>query len=164
MALTNHIGACALICSVQVAHADPIAITAFTEWCFKAGQTASAARANMERTAGAPLPFELTFWDSSLEPAPNAPEQSERRCEVAFDGAFAPDAIQAVQAKMAMPPVFGTPIPLPKPFESTDATAMIEARELLRGRVAVVEIGTRPGPRTFIRVDRLPAGYEWDGA
>ncbi|MEM6759270.1 MAG: hypothetical protein AAF601_07295 [Pseudomonadota bacterium] len=151
-----------LLCASGAA-ASP-AIAAFTEWCFKAGQTASTARANMERSVGAPLPFDLTFWDISLETAADAPEQSERRCEVAFDGAHAADAIAAVVAKMAMPPVFGAPVALPKPYARSEHTDMIEARALLRGRIAVVEIGTLPGPRTFIRVDRLPSGYVWDGA
>ena len=152
-----------LLVSASVAGAEP-AIPAFPDWCFQAGQTASDARTNMKRTAGAPLPFALTFWDSSLEAAPQAPEYSERRCEVAFDGAHASEAMRAVTAKMARQPGFGTPIALPKPFARKNTTEMIEARALLRGRVAVVEIGTLPGPRTFIRVDRLPAGYEWGGA
>ncbi|WP_415921489.1 hypothetical protein [Tateyamaria sp. SN6-1] len=139
--------------------AEHPAIAAFTAYCFKAGQTAEDARANMEKAAGTPLPFALEFWDTSLEPAPSAPAFSERRCEVSFAGDHAADAVQAVQAKMATPPVFGTPLPLPDPFAATPGTSYIEARELLRQRVAVVHIGTRAdGAETFIRVDRLPAG------
>ncbi|APX10431.1 hypothetical protein BWR18_00980 [Tateyamaria omphalii] len=133
------------------------AIDAFTTWCFKAGQTPARALANMQDTAGTPLPFDLTFWDTSLEPAPDAPAHAERRCEVAFDGDHVRDAVNAVQSKMATPPVFGTPIPLPAPYAAEPGTAYIEGRELLRGRVAVVHIGRR-GARTFIGVDRLPAG------
>ena len=138
------------------AQAHP-AIDAFAAWCFKAGQTPAQARANMERDAGAPLPFALTFWDTSLEPAPQAPAHAERRCEVSFAGDHAARAVSDVQTKMAQPPVFGTPIPLPAPFMAEPGTAYIEARELLRGRVAVVHIGTRDD-QTFIGVDRLPAG------
>ena len=58
---------------------------------------------------------------------------------------------------MATPPVFGTSIPLPAPYAATPGTAYIDGRALLRGRVAVVHIGTRAG-RTFVSVDRLPAG------
>jgi hypothetical protein len=141
---------------VGSAHAHP-AIDAFTSWCFKAGQTADRARANMERDAGSPLPFTLTFWDKSLVPAPGTPDHAERRCEVRFLGDYRQDAVQTVQAKMATPPVFGTAIPLPAPYAAEAGTAYIEGRELLRGRVAVVHIGTR-GDHTFIAVDRLPAG------
>ncbi|WP_299688986.1 hypothetical protein [uncultured Tateyamaria sp.] len=150
--------ACGFAVSAQVGPVHP-GIKAFTSYCFKAGQTAAVARANMERNAGAPLPFELTFWDKSLEPAPGTPAHSERRCEVAFAGDQAGAAVDAVQAKMAMPPVFGTPLPLPAPFAATPGTAYIEARELLRRRVAVVHIGVRGDTaETFLRVDRLPAG------
>ena len=140
-------------CGVQ---AHP-AIDAFTTWCFKAGQTPARALANMESTAGSPLPFDLTFWDASLEPSQDAPVHAERRCEVSFEGDHASDAVTAVKAKMATPPVFGTTIPLPSPYAAEDGTAYIDGRELLRGRVAVVHIGTR-GNTTFIGVDRLPAG------
>jgi|GEM_PF-1856615 hypothetical protein len=145
--------------SAAVAHP---AIDAFTAYCFKAGQTPAQAHANMVGVAGAPLPFTLTFWDKTLEPAPNTPAHAERRCEVTFAGEHASDAVMQVQAKMAMRPVFGTSIPLTAPYAPGAGTAYIDARELLRKRVAVVHIGTRKGPETFIRVDRLPAGMGLD--
>ena len=154
--------AAACICGLSIhAHAQSVhpAIDAFTRYCFKAGQTADTARANMERVAGKPLPFTLTFWDKSLEAAPGTPAYSERRCEVVMDGDRTDSAVHAVQAKMATPPVFGTPLPLPDPFTAATGTAYIEARELLRRRVAVVHIGVNgAGAETFIRVDRLPPG------
>ena len=117
------------------------------------------ARANMEALLDGPLPFLLTFWDKSLAPAPGTPAHSERRCEVILKGDQATNAVKAVQAQMATPPVFGAPLPLPAPFEATPGTAYIEARELLRRRVAVVHIGVHgAGGETFLRVDRLPAG------
>ncbi|MEX0309945.1 MAG: hypothetical protein AB3N17_06820 [Tateyamaria sp.] len=111
----------------------------------------------MESTAGTPLPFDLTFWDKSLAAAPGTPAHAERRCKVAFDGDHRNNAVAEVLTQMARPPVFGTPIPLPNPYEATAQTAFIEARELLRQRVAVVHIGQQDG-QTFIMVDRLPAG------
>lgn len=147
---------CALVLGAPAAQAHP-AIDAFTAYCFKAGQTPDRARANMQSVAGDPLPFDLTFWDTTLEPAPQAPAHAERRCEVAFDGDHADAAVAQVQAKMAMPPVFGTSIPLTPPYGPTDGTAYLDARELLRGRVAVVHIRTANG-QTVITVDRLPAG------
>lgn len=133
------------------------AITAFNTWCFKAGQTEAQARANMAADNAA---FTLTFWDDSLEPRPaGSPDGVERRCEVSFDGDHTDDAVRALQVQMATPPVFGRKIPLPDTHRATEGAILIEGRELLRGRVAVVHIGTRTAPlRTFIAVDRLYAG------
>ena len=147
-----------LLGAVSPASANP-AITAFNTWCFKAGQTEAQARANMKADTA---PFTLTFWDDSLEPRPaDAPDGIERRCEVAFDGNFTSAAVKAVRHQMAAPPVFGTPIPLPATHQPTPGTALIEGRELLRGRVAVVHIGTRNTNGaliTFMAVDRLYDG------
>lgn len=132
------------------------AIAAFNTWCFKAGQTEAQARANMRPEAQG---FTLTFWDDSLAPRPaGSPDGVERRCRVSFPGDHADAAIDALRRQMATPPVFGTPIPLPATHRATEATALIEGRELLRGRVAVVEVGTLPGPATYLSVDRLYAG------
>ena len=107
-------------------------------------------------------PFALTFWDDSLEPRPDgAPQGVERRCEVAFDGDHRTAAIKALRVQMATPPVFGTKIPLPDTHTADDGTALIEGRELLRKRVAVVQVGTRAaqgGVQTYMGVDRLYAG------
>ncbi|MBW4709687.1 hypothetical protein KX928_18015 [Roseobacter sp. YSTF-M11] len=135
------------------------AIASFNAICFKAGQTAAEARARLQGRDGSPLPYALTFWDITLEPAPDAPPQIERRCEVAFDGDHTDAAIAALRAQMATPPVFGFAIALPATHEPLPGTALIEGRELLRGRVAVVHVGLRDG-RTFMAVDRLPAGWE----
>lgn len=112
----------------------------------------------MESVAGRPLPFDLTFWDKTLEPAPGTEDHAERKCEVEFDGDHTIEAVRAVKTKMAKRPVFGTLIPTPAPYAMRGDTVFQQGRELLRGRVAVVEIGTRmDGTRTVIYVDRLPA-------
>ena len=70
-------------------------------------------------------------------------------------------AIDALRIQMASPPVFGTAIPLPQTHRPTQGTALIEGRKLLRGRVAVVHVGTRDsaeGKLTFMSVDRLYDG------
>lgn len=133
------------------------AITAFNTWCFKAGQTEAQARANMGADTAA---FTLTFWDDSLEPRPtDAPEGVERRCEVTFAGDHTGPALEALRIQMATPPKFGTKIPLPGTHAPRSGTVLIEGRELLRGRVAVVHVGTRADPlRTFMSVDRLYPG------
>lgn len=147
----------ALLGTPAVAVANPAeeAITAFNAWCFKAGQTEAQARANMAADEAA---FALTFWDDSLEARPtDAPDGVERRCEVIFDGSHTDRAITALRQQMQTPPVFGTKIPLPDTHVAEQGTALIEGRELLRGRVAVVHVGLRAG-RTFMAVDRLYAG------
>ena len=146
----------AFLCVPAAAHSHP-AITAFNTWCFKAGQTEAQARANMSADTA---PFTLTFWDDSLEPRPEtAPAGVERRCEVAFAGDHTDTAITALRTQMATPPVFGTAIPLPDTHAATQGTALIEGRELLRDRVAVVHVGTRKdNTETFMAVDRLYAG------
>lgn len=135
------------------------AITAFNTWCFKAGQTETQARANMHADTA---PFTLTFWDDSLEPRPaDAPTGVERRCQVVFEGDHTDAAITAVRSQMATPPIFGNLIPLPATHQPTKGTTLIEGRELLRGRVAVVHVGTRHTAEaivTFMTVDRLYDG------
>lgn len=151
----------ALMGAAGSAVADPAdeAIAAFNTWCFKAGQTQSDARRNMNTDEA---PFALTFWDDSLEPRPTgAPRGVERRCEVAFDGEHTTQAIAAMRRQMQTPPVFGAQIPLPDTHTTTEGTALIEGRELLRGRVAVVHVGTRRKDDaiiTFMAVDRLYDG------
>jgi hypothetical protein len=141
------------------------AIAAFNMWCFKAHQTEAQARKNMGADVA---PFTLTFWDDSLEPRPaNAPTGVERRCEIAFEGDHAIRAVKEVRAQMQTPPKFGATIALPTTHSILDETTMIEGRELLRGRVAVVHIGTRhsvSGKQTFIAVDRLYDGLGLENA
>ncbi len=148
----------ALALCASATSANP-AITTFNQWCFKAGQTETAARTNMSADNA---PFTLTFWDDSLEPRPtDAPDGIERRCDISFDGDHTGEAIAALRTQMATPPKFGTKIPLPYTHTVTPTTALIEGRELLRGRVAVVHVGTRKTDNklhTFMAVDRLYDG------
>ncbi|MGC3939148.1 hypothetical protein ACOTTU_15200 [Roseobacter sp. EG26] len=150
---------CLLASPVMAGTVASTAIDSFNAICFKAGQTAAEARMRMEARAGSPLPFDLTFWDKTLQPAPDTPPKIERRCEVRFDGDHTDTAIAALRKQMATPPVFGFAIDLPDTHAEASGTALIEGRELLRGRVAVVHVGTRDG-QTFMAVDRLPRGWE----
>ncbi|MDF3412856.1 hypothetical protein HKX54_00165 [Sulfitobacter sp. M57] len=135
------------------------AIRAFNSWCFKAGQTEADARRNMKANVAS---FTLTFWDDSLAPRPmDAPQGIERRCEVAFDGNHTARTIPALRKQMRTPPVFGRKILLPDTHRHLENTALIEGRELLHGRVAVVHVGTRRNSgrvTTFISVYRLYDG------
>lgn len=154
-----HIPLIAVLAAPALAGDAQSAITTFNAWCFKAGQTQSDARSNMQAEGA---PFALTFWDDSLAPRPaDAPKGIERRCELVFDGDHTAAALEALHVQMAKPPVFGTPIPLPDTHRATADTTFIQGRELLRGRVAVVHIGTRTdaaSTQTFMAVDRLYPG------
>ncbi|WP_298837678.1 hypothetical protein [uncultured Roseobacter sp.] len=143
----------------QAGNSADEAIAAFNGVCFKAGQTADAARVRMEARASSPLPFELIFWDRTLEPGPAAFAKIERRCQVTFAGDHTERAVDALRVQMATPPVFGFAIDLPDTHTAETGTTLIEGRELLRGRVAVVHVGLRDG-QTFMAVDRLPSGWE----
>ena len=151
------------VCSTAVlADAHHPAITAFNAACINKGYSAQRIRTTMEAAINAPVSFEVKFWDRTLAPAPDAPDLYERRCEVAFEGDHVTDAIAALRAQMATPPVFGNKIPLPKTHVAQVGTALIEARELLVEGIAVVHIGTRGNGskmRTFMSVDRLPADW-----
>lgn len=152
-----------LICAASLmgthALAADTAIAAFNTWCFKAGQTEAQARTNMKADHS---DFALTFWDDSIEPRPaDAPVGVERRCEIVFDGNHTDAAITALRTQMATPPKFGTPIALPNTHAAKAGTALIQGRELLRGRVAVVHVGIRDTTNstvTFMAVDRLYDG------
>ncbi|GFE48832.1 hypothetical protein So717_05850 [Roseobacter cerasinus] len=135
------------------------AIASFNALCFTAGKTEVQVRTNMQARDGAPLPYTLIFWDKTLAPAPGMPDAIERRCEVSFEGDHTDAAIAALRDKMATPPVFGSATALPGTHSATAGTAFIEGRALLRGRVAVVHVGTR-ADQTFMAVDRLPADWE----
>ena len=151
----------ALIATIATAR-EP-AITAFTAACFNKGYTQQRITQTMEHAIGGPLSFNLTFWDKTLAPAPETSEFLERRCEVAFAGNHTKTAVDALREKMATPPVFGHKIPLPATHSAKLGTVLIEGRELLRGRMAVIEVGTRPtqtGIETYITVDRLPANWQ----
>lgn len=142
--------------------ASPIAehaIASFNAVCFKAGQTKADAHARMQSRDGNPLPYELTFWDKTLEQADGVPTFIERRCEVRFEGLHGAQSISALRKQMATPPVFGFEIPLPETHTANNKTKLLEGRELLRGRVAVVEV-SQTSTDTLMRVDRLPADWQ----
>lgn len=152
----------ALALSATMALANAPAITAFNAACFNKGYSAERIAATMEAAIGGPLTFDVTFWDKTLAPAPGTPEVYERRCKVSFAGNHTDDAVTALRKQMATPPVFGTAIALPPTHKAEAGTVLIEARELLVGRIAVVHVGTQTNGdalETFMLVDRLPADW-----
>ncbi|KMW58454.1 hypothetical protein AIOL_003429 [Candidatus Rhodobacter oscarellae] len=102
-------------------------------------------------------PFRASNPVSAPVKAPVTPG-TDRRCEVSFDGAHTKPAIDAVLGALVREGI-KTEADLPATFQATDGTALLAARRLNPRKIAVVHVGTRPGPNgveTFMNVERLP--------
>ena len=137
------------------------AMSAFANNCFSPFLT----------TAKAERAFGLTnlrydFYDlepfSDTEPSPakgDVAADTDRRCEVSFSGDYAARAAETAIAALSQEGIL-TEAPLPSTYKAahTSGTALLAARQLNPQRVAVVHVGTRPGPdgvETFMNVERL---------
>ena len=136
-------------------------ITAFVENCFSPLMTAGRAAEVFD------LPtVRHEFYDldpfSSAAPSPvtgrTATPGTDRRCEVSFDLDHAARAAEAVIAQLAREGITD-PAPLPPQYTENAGTTLLAARFLNLRRIAVVHVGTRPGPsgieETFLMVERL---------
>lgn len=140
-----------------------LAMSAFADTCTTRGLTEAEAearmRAHVEAEGGVGLPFDMAFYDITLEPTGlRVTRGTDRRCEVSFAGAHTEAAIAMLTDLMARPPVFGTAIPLPITHSPVTGTAFIEGRQLNPRVAAVVHVGTREteaGIETFLNVERL---------
>jgi hypothetical protein len=82
---------------------------------------------------------------------------TDRRCEVAFDGEHVESVMEAIVTGLTQEGILSEAT-VPADFPAQSGTAFIAARYLNRNRIAVVQVGTRPGPygtETFINVERL---------
>lgn len=136
------------------------ASNAFAAHCFSPYMTAGRAEEVLAST-GARVEFYDLDPFSNASPSPVtgrvATPGTDRRCEVAFDGAHGALAANAAVAGLEREGI-RTDAPLPDGYEATDETALLAARQLNPNRVAVVHVGTRPGPNgveTFLTVERL---------
>lgn len=135
-------------------------LDAFAQNCFSPYLTADIATANIAPT-GARLDFYDTLPFSNAAPSTTNGRAitpgTDRRCEVAFDGDYAEDAAQVAVAAAEAEGI-RTPAALPDTHTATDSTTLLAARQLNPKRIAVVHVGTRPGPNgveTFLQVERL---------
>jgi len=143
-----------------------LAMGAFADTCTQRGMTANAAEARMvayvAANGGMGLPFNLSFYDTTLEPTElTVTPGTDRRCEVSFRGDYAEPAARSVVQLMELPPVFGRAIPLPITHTPVQDTFFIEGRQLNPRVAAVVHVGTRrtiAGTETFMNVERLEPG------
>jgi hypothetical protein len=133
---------------------------AFAANCFSPFMTADRAEEVLAST-GARVDFYDLDPFSNAAPSPvigrAATVGTDRRCELAFDGEFGVTAASAAVAGLEMEGI-RTEAPLPDRYAPTDGTALLAARQLNPRRIAVVHVGTRPGPNgveTFMFVERL---------
>lgn len=133
---------------------------AFAAHCFSPFMTADRADERLAFTGA-----RVEFYD--LDPLSDGPispvigraatHGTDRRCEVAFDGNHAELAESAALAGLEMEGI-DTVSPVPDRYQPTEGTRLLAARRLNPARVAVVHVGTRPGPNgveTFLLVERL---------
>lgn len=140
------------------------AARAFAENCFSPYLTARKAQ---DRIGGTGARYD--FYDlkpfTNAAPAPAlgprpATEGTDRRCEISFDGQHTDLAVHFALAGLTREGI-NTEAPVPNTHAPLPGTELLAARRLNPRRVAVVHVGTRPGPNgveTFLLVERLKPG------
>lgn len=148
------------VSSATATHASNTAMTAFAENCFRPTMTVARAETALGLTG-----VRYDFYDSdpftSAAPSPAtvraATPGTDRRCEVSFDGVETEAAIAAVSAGLEAEGI-RTPADVPASFQQIPGAAFIGARRLNPRKIAVVQVGTRPGPNgteTYMNVERM---------
>lgn len=133
---------------------------AFADHCFSPYMTAARAEEVLASTGARVDFYDLRpFSNAEISPVTDraATDGTDRRCEVAFDGAHVETGIAGVQRGLAQEGI-RTEADVPATFPAQEGTSFIAARALNPNRIAVVQVGTRPGPagiETFINVERL---------
>lgn len=134
------------------------AVDAFARHCFSPFLTAQTA-AKALAVPGARVDFYDIdpFGSAAPSLSDDVAAGTDRRCSVAFDGDHTAAAANAVTAALSREGIV-TPAPVPARYTKTDTTALLAARTLNPKRIAVVIVGTRPGPNgveTHMTVERL---------
>ncbi len=146
-----------------VAQGDRIAEAAsgaFAAHCFSPFLTAARAEEALAMDGVRVEFYDLDpFSDGAPSPVTgrDATIGTDRRCEVAFDGDHAALAASAALAGLEAERIIDE-APLPDRYRPTGGTELLAARYLNPRRIAVVHVGTRPGPNgaeTFLTVERL---------
>lgn len=151
---------CAMGGATEATADSDAALVAFRDVCFSPFLTAATAQTAFD------LPgIRAEFYDldpfSNAAPSPvtgrAATPGTDRRCEVAFDGVRLQDAYLAV-AQAVETEGLDRKVPVPSEFVAQSGAYMVDARQLNPNRIAVVQVGLRPGPNgqeTFLSVERL---------
>lgn len=156
-------GGCAvglgLLAAAPVAGSEA-ALSAFADNCFRPTMTAASAKERLG-VSGARYDFYDLDPFKSAAPSPAtrraATPGTDRRCEVSFDGSSTEDAIAAVTRGLGAEGI-RTPADVPASFQQIPGAALVAARRLNPRKIAVVQVGTRPGPNgteTYLNVERL---------
>lgn len=134
---------------------------AFADHCFSPYLTAETAQANLG-PSGARIDFYdlRPFSSAAASPVTGRPATAgtDRRCEVAFDGADTTTAIAAVHTGLAQEGLAGKVTDVPETFQTYKTAVLIAAAQLNPNRIAVIQVGVRTGPsgaETFLNVERL---------
>ncbi len=138
---------------------------AFADNCYSPYMTAARAAEALASTGARVDFYDLTPF-SSVAPSTAVGRAvtpgTDRRCEVAFDGADVAMGIDAATTGLAQEGIV-TEAEVPADFTAQPGTEFIAARALNPNRIAVVQVGTQPGPNgieTFINVERLTPSNE----
>lgn len=134
---------------------------AFADHCFSPFLTAQTARENI-----GPSGARLDFYDlrpfSAVPPSPVTGRAvtpgTDRRCEVAFDGAASDQAQRWVLRGVTQEGLEDRLIDVPADFPLLPTTQHAAAVQLNPDRIAVTQVGQRPGPNgteTYLSVERL---------
>ncbi len=137
------------------------AARAFADNCFSPYLTAPKAA---EVFGAANVRYDFYDLDPFSNAAPSpayglrpATPGTDRRCEVSFDGNHTSLATEIARNGL-LAQGLTRDVPLPGTHAERDGTALLAARRLNPRRIAVVHVGTRPGPNgteTFMSVERL---------
>jgi len=134
---------------------------AFADHCFTPRLTAETA---VQRLG--PSGARIEFYDlrpfSAVPPSPvtgrAATKGTDRRCEVAFDGAQPAKARQWLEKGLEKEGLLHKTAQVPKAFPRQEGVSTIAAAQLNPNRIAVVQIGVRSnsrGDETYLNVERL---------
>lgn len=133
---------------------------AFADHCFSPYLTAQTAQDTLS-ASGARIDFYDLGPFSAAASSPvtgrAATLGTDRRCEVAFDGAHVAIGVEGVKTGLAQEGI-DTQTDVPEAFAAQPGSEYIAARQLNPRRIAVVQVGTRQSPagtETFINVERL---------
>lgn len=136
------------------------AMASFAAHCFSPFLTAETAAERLAAPGVRVAFYDLRpFSDVAISPVVGraATPGTDRRCEVAFDGAHGVAAAAVAVAALDAEGITD-PAPLPEGQVALPGTELLAARFLNPARIAVVHVGDRPGPagvETFLTVERM---------
>ena len=155
------------VAAVAAQSADVVG-QAFADHCFSPYLTEQKAQDTL-KPSGARVDFYDLRPFSSAAPSPvtgrAATPGTDRRCEVAFDGTALQNARDWIIIGLTQERLLDRQIDVPAEFPLSPHTTHAAAVQLNPNRIAVTQIGIRPGPNgveTYLSVERLTPLNEED--